>query len=252
MLERRRTKSRFASAPVVGRKTRNVVLGYSHEAVTQGRSLFPSTVIVDVRDHRVLKSGVNSRKIGGVMIKGKWSGFPIYTLTLEERATCPRTCAHWRTCYGNKMQLAERLTPGSDLEWRLEREVAALAHRHRRGFAIRLHNLGDFYSVAYVAMWRSLLEQYDALHCFGFSARSNPDDPIGAALHALVRENWERFAIRVSDGEPSDGPCTISIRSPKYKPSDAIICPEQMGQTESCSTCALCWQTQRRIAFIQH
>src|SRR5262249_24811065 len=34
------------------------------------------------------------------------------TLTLEERATCPTTCRHWRDCYGNKMHRAQRWQRG--------------------------------------------------------------------------------------------------------------------------------------------
>ena len=36
------------------------------------------------------------------------------------------------------------------LPWRLEREVALLDIDHPNGFAVRPHNLGDFYSVRYV------------------------------------------------------------------------------------------------------
>lgn len=246
----RRTRSRFASAPVVGKaKPRRVHLGFSHEAVTQGRSLFPSTVITDVRRQHALISGVNSKKIGGEIFKGDWKGFPVYTLTLEERATCPRTCQLWQACYGNKMQYAQRLTAGEDLEWRVEREVAALAHQHRRGFAVRLHNLGDFYSVQYVDLWRSLLDRYPALHAWGYTARWGDD--IGRALRLLVAKRWTRFAIRFSNAPRSDR-STVTISKPERKPSDAIVCPEQMGQTESCSTCALCWSTDKRIAFLRH
>jgi hypothetical protein len=35
-------------------------------------------------------------------------------------------------------------------------------------------------------------------------------------------------------------------------PGDAILCPEQVGKTEGCSTSALCWQSKRRIAFLEH
>jgi hypothetical protein len=65
-----------------------------------------------------------------------------------------------------------------------------------------------------------------------------------------VRERWDRFSIRFSDAPI--GPATITIESKHQKPPDAIICPEQINRTESCSTCGLCWQTARRIAFIQH
>ena len=41
-----------------------------------------------------LKWGHNSAKVGGRAIRGRWKNLPIYTLTLEERATCPRSCVN--------------------------------------------------------------------------------------------------------------------------------------------------------------
>jgi hypothetical protein len=52
----------------------------------EGRTIYPLTV-VSSREHMALKSGANWRKIGGVVLKGIWRGFPIYILNLEERAT---------------------------------------------------------------------------------------------------------------------------------------------------------------------
>ena len=37
----------------------------------------------------------------------------------------------------------------------------APAVKHVNGFAVRLHNLGDFYSVEYVELWRKLLERHE-------------------------------------------------------------------------------------------
>jgi hypothetical protein len=218
---------------------------------SSGRTLFPSTVATKPREERALISGVNSRKIGGEIVKGKWKGFPVYTLTLEERATCPRSCQLWRSCYGNKMQYAQRLSAGGDLEWRVEREVAAIALRHRRGFAIRLHNLGDFYSVDYVSMWERLLDEFPALHAWGYSARIDAADPICIALRDLIARRWDRFAVRFS-GATSSQDSSIVIRKPRHAPVGSIICPEQVGKTESCSTCGLCWATRKRIAFLRH
>ena len=40
---------------------------------------------------------------------------------------------------------------------------------HPNGFAVRLHNLGDFYSLQYVALWRRLLARHPALHVWGYT-----------------------------------------------------------------------------------
>jgi hypothetical protein len=251
----RKTKSRLPSRPLNGRPAAQIP-PHDHPAFMSGRTIFPTRVLVPRRDidgPRLLKPGSNNRKIGGVILKGKWKDFPAYALSLEERATCPRSCRHWRSCYGNVMIFSERFEAGSDLEWRLEREVALLDIDHPQGFAVRLHNLGDFYSVGYVGLWRRLLERHPALHVWGYSARWQvKDDPIAAALARLACDaGWDRFAMRFSNA-PSETRSTVTIEHPYQVPPDAVLCPEQVGKTESCSTCALCWQSERRVAFIQH
>jgi hypothetical protein len=121
------------------------------------------TVQAIADDMLVLKPGSNQWKLGGEILKGDWRGFPVYALTLEERATCPKTCQHWRSCYGNRMHRAHRMPHGTELERRLEIEIAQHAEEHPNGFAVRLHVLGDFYSVEYVELWRKLLERHPVL-----------------------------------------------------------------------------------------
>jgi hypothetical protein len=208
-------------------------------------------------DTVVLKSGTGNWKIGGEILYGDWKGFPIYTLTLEERATCPRTCRHWRSCYGNKMRFAPRMQHGAELERRLEQEVASLADDHPRGFAVRLHILGDFYNVKYVELWRQLLERHPALHIWGYTARWHVEnDPIAVALKALRKQHPHpgRFEMRFSNAPETMGvPSTISVETADEVPAGTILCPEQQEhKTESCSTCGLCWRSNARIAFRQH
>lgn len=243
-------QSRFVARPLMGRQTRGMP-PIDNPAVMDGRSLFRDYVS-GVQHESIFKSGHNSSKIGKTITKGKWKGFEVYTLTLEERATCPKSCKHWRSCYGNNMQFAQRFAHGSELERKIVYEVAALARRHPGGFAIRLHTLGDFYSVRYVNLWKILLDECRQLHVFGFSARWDySGDPVAKALIDLVRERWDRFAVRFSNA-PVDECSTVSIEHPYQRPPDAVICPQQLGKTASCSTCALCWQSKKRVAFIQH
>ena len=250
----RATKSRWVSRPLNGQSAS--MPPHDHPAIVGGHTIYPGTVRAPRREDGpwALKSATNTAKIGGEVRKGKWRGFPAYTLTLEERATCPVTCRHWRSCYGNKMHFAERMQAGADLEWRLVREVALLDIDHPNGFAVRLHNLGDFYSIRYVQLWAKLLERHPGLHVWGYSARWQVEnDPIAAALVAVVRRSWSRFAIRFSNAPVTLGvPVTATIESAYQKPPGAIICPEQVGRTESCSTCGLCWQSEKRVAFLQH
>lgn len=161
------------------------------------------------------------------------------------------------------MPFARRWRHGPDLELRLEREVAALGRDHPGGFAVRLHSLGDFYSVRYVRMWRGLLESGTALHVFGYTARIDAmADEVAYELALLVRDYWTRldvprFAVRFSNA-PIFARSTTTIESPVQKPVDAVICPAQYVSTPAakkaacCADCALCWDTDRRIAFLRH
>jgi hypothetical protein len=218
------------------------------------RTMYPSTVVDAVDGVAVLKSGHNSPKIGAVILKGRWRGMPVYTLTLEERATCPVSCRHLRSCFGNKMQWAVRFNPGEALERRLVEDVVRLAAKHPRGFVVRVHVLGDFYSVRYVDLWRAMLETVPALHAFGYTARW--DDELGARLRSLVREHWPRFAVRFSNAPAMGLPVTVSIELPVQRPPGAFICPEQHApsgrRAESCADCGACWSTRKAVAFLQH
>lgn len=223
----------------------------TNPAFVEDRTIYPSTRTDPLSALNVLVSGHNSWKIGSVVTKGRWKGYPVFTLTLEERATCPRSCAHWRSCYGNHMRFAKRLIHGAGLEVRLASDLLKLQHRHPDGFVVRLHVLGDFYSVKYVELWRTFLDRFPALNAFGFSARWQREDPIAVALIGLVAERWDRFAIRFSNA-PIDECATVSIEHPVQKPADAVVCPQQLGKTAACATCGLCWHSRRRIAFLRH
>ena len=124
--------------------------------------------VFDVRTYpyEIIKRSRNS-KLGRKVNKGRWRGMPIYTVTLPERRTCPAYCEQWGICYGNHMPFAHRIDPLPDPELfiqRIQEEVAVLSYKHRRtGFVVRLHVLGDFFSVEYVEAWYRLFTKYDNL-----------------------------------------------------------------------------------------
>ena len=157
--------------------SRAVLLPSHHPAARAGRSIFPSRVFDPDELPALLKSGHNSRKIGRQVTKGPCKGQPIYTLTLEERASCPRSCREWLGCYGNNMQAAERVVHAPPLIAALRIELAALAARHPAGFLVRLHVLGDFWSVEYVDSWADALARHPGLTLFGFTSHA-PASPI--------------------------------------------------------------------------
>ena len=217
-------------------------------------TMYPKSVkLLSDYPHSVLKQSKNSKLSKDrlpVVKKGKFKGYVIYTLTLEERATCPRECYHWDNCYGNNMMFAHRIEHGFELERRLAIEVQELCSTYR-GVIIRLHVLGDFYSKRYVEFWECQLSLYDNLAIWGFTGRT-PESEIGQSIRYTRFLHGDRFAVRFSN-------------APKYKFSansadlfkpvknKSVICPEQTGATESCATCTICWAAKdMQVLFMTH
>lgn len=221
--------------------------------VVAGRSKFHRGGVVDpATAPHVLVSGHSNVKIGRDVRKGRLRGYWIYTLTLEERATCPRTCHHWATCYGNNMPYAKRVDHRRDglLKIAIDRDVRALLGvKGRAGILVRLHALGDFFDARYVAFWSDLLDRHPRLAVFGYTAWP-PDSPVGRAIAEAKARHGQRFAIRWSNGGGGRD-CTVPIQAVDA-PVNAIVCPEQTGRVDGCGKCGLCWGTQKNIAFIEH
>jgi len=220
----------------------------SHPAIRDGQSLFQARVYDPAELPRLLISGKNSRKIGCIVANGRLKGFPIFTLTLEERKTCPSTCREWRTCYGNSMNWARRIRTGPEFERRLWAELEAKQREHRRGFLVRFHVLGDFFSTDYVEFWHAAFAEFPALHAFGYTAR-DPESDIGIALRELMGAEPDRFHLRFSGLDaPTDGSVVIE----RGDATAHVVCPAQTGKSECCATCGFCWSTDRTIAFWRH
>lgn len=222
--------------------------------VKAGRSKFSRKGVrqPDSADH-VFVSGHSNAKIGRDVRKGWARGYWIYTLTLEERATCPRSCHHWATCYGNNMPYARRVDhrDPAALMAAIERDVERLlAVKGRRGILVRLHALGDFFSVDYVDFWAGLLHRHPRLAAYGYTAYDPRTDDIGRALAQAKARYGRRFSIRWSNGT-ADEDCAIPVRAVD-EPVNAVVCPEQTGATAACATCGLCWGTKRNVAFVEH
>lgn len=228
-----------------------LVLSRLHPAVVEGRSLFPRPANTNRSTGTLLKTGMYQRKLGKVVTKGRWKGFPIFALTLEERATCPRSCLQWNSCYGNRMQWAVRAKHGVGLMSQLVDELAALQKKHPRGFVVRLHILGDFFSVDYVSFWAECLKTFPALNVFGYTARTEEDE-IGRALRHLIAFNWDRFAIRSSGGKLVGVPASVVVDASTPRIHDAVPCPAQHDDDRMCANCAFCWHSKRAVSFIEH
>lgn len=224
-------------------------LNPDHPAVIEARSIHQKRVF-DVVGYNgnVLKSVSDNKKLGNgsnVVTKGKWNGLRMFSLTLQERATCPSTCHHWRDCYGNNMAFGHRFKAGKALEERIEAELTNLSEKHKKGIVVRLHVLGDFYSVEYVEFWQRMLVKFPNLHIFGYTARFK--EPIGYNIAFLNAWFPDRCWIRFSQKESKLGMSAIEVTN-----EDSITCPQQTGKTEACITCGLCWSVKKPIHFLSH
>lgn len=230
-------------------------LDASHPAMRENRTLFPSTVVtVTISEpERILVSGKNNRKLGDIVEKGKFAGYGLYGLSLEERATCPSDCEVRGACYGNGMQMARRHRIGDPDTFygRLETEIEDLLSIYV-GVLIRLHVLGDFPDMENVAFWADMLAEHERLACYGYTHRRKGTE-IGDAIASLKERYPDRFRIRWSGQKIEDGAVTINVvpKQPRYE--DTIVCPSQTNATECCATCTLCWEAKfETISFIKH
>ena len=223
-------------------------LSQEHSAVVNAHTMYRKNVHnIATYKHKVLKPSTN-KKLGKRVTKGRYAGFPMYTLTLEERATCPSACEHWADCYGNNMPFGHRFEI-EGLMPRLEIELDALDKRHPTGYLVRLHVLGDFYSVSYVEFWAEQLRERPALAVYGYSRNHPGETVIGDALSDARGElGFSRFSIRFST-LPSD---TLSANTEHNAGKDGIVCPVQLDKTDSCGTCTLCWSAFKPITFLDH
>jgi DNA-binding NarL/FixJ family response regulator len=245
-----RDRRRFKTTPVATGAINRV----APESATG--TIFPGQVQIPSAARRVLVDGASNSKIGGDVLVGHLKGARIVTLTLEERATCPTSCALWRGCYGNNMQYSTRWKNGPELLTRIEADLIALFRDYSR-VLVRLHVLGDFWSGEYVDFWRGVLIRHAGLTAFGFTAWSR-DTPVGQAVADLRAEFPRRFMVRHSGVTGPWGAFTIDFPTERKTLGDAIVCPEQRDAVNKperqthCGSCAACWSTDRPIVFIEH
>ena len=229
-------------------------LNSEHPALSEARTIHTKYVF-DAADYKfdILKKANNIKLLEKgikVITKGIWKDLPIYTLTLEERATCSSDCEHWDDCYGNNLMFGHRIEHGPELEAALQKEVAELCGLYR-GVIIRLHVLGDFYSVVYVELWQFLLDRFDNLAIWGFTGYE-PNSDIGLAIRAVRGGFGDRFAVRFSNA-PDYKFSANSADLFKPEKNKSVICPEQTGATESCATCTICWAAKNvQVLFQTH
>ena len=186
-----------------------------------------------------IKKSTN-KKLGKKVLKGLKKDYPIYTLTLIERATCSDECEHWETCYGNNMMYGIRFNPyNKNFLTRLESDIKTIANEsnNKKGFLLRLHVLGDFYS---------------NLNIYGYTRNHNDSKYLDKRniANEIIKLNTlfsTRFYIRFSNKLDIDTSANSIDLGKK-----GITCLAQIDENKTCATCTLCWSSKKPINFITH
>ena len=237
-------------------------------AIETGRTLFPNKV-KSVSDgmgktERAIKQSTNI-KLGKFVFKGRLTGAKIYTLTLEERKTCPINCTHWKDCFGNNVPFGIRYTYDKALMIQIENDLS-FYNSKGKPFLVRLHVLGDFPDIVYVTFWKEMLNKYNNLNVYGYTAHQ-----LGTVLGNTLNEmRCDRFMVRISGDINTEYNTALSyddIRTHKQlKTKQAFLCPTQIANkrdttlakkneqtlTNSCGTCGLCWTSKKNVVFLTH
>ncbi len=226
-------------------------------------TIYPGKVVRSGPGDMPLKPGKYSTKLGGKVAVGDLLGAPIYSLTLIERETCPKTCKLWTTCYGNSMHLAKRYVWDKSLQDAIYWQLTALK-AYEKPILLRLHVLGDFPSASAVRWWGEVLDKLPLLHIFGFTSWPWHSRP-GKAIDDLRAEQPKRFIIRRSGKqEPWGATVTNQVTADSHiqrETGRAIICPAERTAAgfgpktaACCAQCGLCYnpKIENEIVFFEH
>ena len=204
---------------------------------------------VKAPNNNMLKRGKQNVKLGDKVAVKMWKGMTIYSLTLEERATCPPECEQWDNCYGDNMPFGHRFDhTQNNFNYLLEEQLTKLNEKHSEGLVIRLHILGDFFSSNYARQWERWLRQFVNLRVFGYT-HHRQETEIGSVLAGMNRLWRDRWRIRFSDDLNTEFSAHVASDTTT---TGGIMCPEQIGKTDSCATCGYCWTSEKPVVFIEH
>ncbi len=200
----------------------------------------------------MLKRGKQNAKLGNKVTVKMWKGMIMYSLSLEERATCPSDCQQWDNCYGDNMPFAHRFDHNDhNFIGYLEMQLQELNDKHPDGFVVRLHVLGDFYDGKYIVQWQLWLHQFENLRVFGYTHHT-ADSQLGNMINNVNRIHPDRFRVRFSDDDSTPFNASVVQTTAEALARPGIVCPEQSKFTDSCATCGYCWTSENPVIFYEH
>jgi hypothetical protein len=206
----------------------------------------------------------------------KTSAMPVSSFSLPARTTCPgaplgpgSVCA---ACYADnrrryrwptvKEAQAQRLTwtmqalaTGRFAPTMIE-HIARLAEPY-----FRIHDSGDFFSVAYVEAWITIaaalphVRFWAPTHSWAIQGRQRPDvDPLLEALRRL--DSLPNVTVRPSAVRIEDPPPVISgLSAGSAVTTDhaTATCPKSLRTPSNCGPCRRCWdEPQVPVTYLKH
>lgn len=201
----------------------------------------------------VLKNALFNKKLGGFpkrsmrIKKGPHKGMPLFSLTLEERATCNTECQQWSNCYGDKMRYAKRYDTDG-IEDVIDHDLEVLFSRYPQ-VSIRLHILGDFFSVQYVEYWEEKINQYSGLYVWGFT-HWPWETEIGRSIVLVSVCFPKQFAISISDFDSIVLPRAVVVDH--WNTDTGVACLNQVDD-RGCVDCGICMSpSHNTVQFLRH
>jgi len=244
-------------------------LSPTHAAILENRTLFPGQVRVPSAADLIFKSGQWSCKLGAETRKGTDGvTVPIYTVTHEERKTCPGGRGECNLyCMGDQEPWAIRWAIGPEFYKFAQRHLDLLDVLHPYGYIIRLQNLGDILEIEkdggeHVEFWSAQMERHTPMRVWLYTA-NDPASATGKRLTEIMeRVGWRRFNLRFSNRWGEGCAHVIDgVKKPDWVGPEMIVCPALVPKpggaagehlTESCATCMICANSRIGILLPKH
>jgi len=132
---------------------------------------------------------------------------------------------------------------------KIEEEIGFLLAKHKHGVVIRLHVLGDFYSMDYVQFWMRMLTMHPKLSIFGYTGVP-VDGNIATSIQLMNSIYTSQCFIRFSRNNEFDD--EGSYAAEESFEGKSFDCLEQTKKAKNCAACGLCWMTAKTVRFVTH
>lgn len=191
----------------------------------------------------------------------------VFVWNLPSVACCPGA-SHW--CLSHCYTADERIDISPIREWAdnwywveshpevLKRVILNQIRQATPPVAVRLHSSGDFYSVAYIAFWETLVRETPSCSYWGYT-RSWSTESLLTSLEALRHlPNVQLFASWDATMPPAPigwrtATVVNTLDEGQYNRHNSLSCPEELDGGPTCASCRFCITSDdRNVLFTLH